>query len=491
MEADRSKSGRSPRGRAPLAIVATRIVQEALREDISVAELARMASSDPAFALRVVSTVNSPLFGVPRKVTDLAQACSLLGARGLRNLALGLIVTDMVPKGDGRTLLGHCIRRAVASRLIAEKLGERSLDEYFTAGLLLEIGLLVLARDDMAAATEIALVPAPHRPLFERARGSEDHTVTGARIAAEFKLPELTVEAVAHHHDKTAPEGRIARVVWAAEKTSAIWEGGDVERARAEAIRSAASIGVGEKSFLELLEAVPGLVGEAASMFEAQLASEPAVAELVADANRQLVLMNQNYEGMLRKLEELMAEKARLAEKLELANRELTELACTDALTGLLNRRAFAQTLERDLSRADRSKTDLTLALIDIDHFKQFNDSYGHQLGDDVLKTVSRVLLDSIRSSDVAARFGGEEFVVILPATDMKGAGIVAERIRAALAGTVLNGPKGPLKVTASVGLASVCGPGCRLAATSIIGRADAALYDAKRAGRNRVAIAA
>src|SRR5215510_5113697 len=110
----------------PLAIVAARIVQEALNEDVDFNTLAQLAASDPGFAARVVATVNSGAFGLARQVSNIAQACKLIGVRGLRNLALSLVVSDMVPVGpDANVLLANSLRRAVAARLIGEALGER------------------------------------------------------------------------------------------------------------------------------------------------------------------------------------------------------------------------------------------------------------------------------------------------------------------------------------------------------------------------------
>ncbi len=126
-----------------MSVVALQIVREALKPDVSPTDLAKLAESDPGFALRIISMVNSSAFGFARKVTDVRQATAFIGVRGLRTLGLSLAISDMVPAGaDGMLLLGNSLRRAVVAQLIAKKLGHRDVDEFFTAGLFLEVGLL-------------------------------------------------------------------------------------------------------------------------------------------------------------------------------------------------------------------------------------------------------------------------------------------------------------------------------------------------------------
>jgi two-component system cell cycle response regulator len=165
-------------------------------------------------------------------------------------------------------------------------------------------------------------------------------------------------------------------------------------------------------------------------------------------------------------------------------------LATTDMLTGLLNRRAFLDAIERERARSDRHAFPLSLLLLDVDHFKRVNDERGHAAGDAVLQGVARVLASVARKSDFVARWGGEEFVVGLPQTSEAGARVAAERGRRAVAaeGHVLPGGGPPAHVTVSVGIASADAP---WSVDKLVGIADAAMYVAKVGGRNRVAQAA
>jgi len=476
----------------PLAVGAARIVQEALNDDVELATLTRLAEQDPGFAVRVVLAVNSGAFGLSRSVGDVRQACSLLGVRGLRNLALSLVVSDMVPVGaDGTILLVNSLRRAVAARLLAEAMREKQPDEFFTVGLFLEIGLLQSARDDIAAAADVARLPAQHRPTYERACGRVEHTVTGAELAKQLRLTEKHIEAVAKHHSKEPPEGVLARIAWCAERVAGAFEGGDVRSGRLDALSAMAQIGVPQGATADVLDRIPALVGEVAAAFDRAIPAQEKLDALVADANRRLVEMNNNYERVLVQLEQLIHEKDLLAAQLRRANEELATVAATDALTGLPNRRAFEQALRRDLARAERSKEPLAIVMIDVDFFKKVNDTYGHATGDVVLRSVAEVLRSTLRTGDIAARLGGEEFVALLPNANGEGGKIVAERLRAKLAATPMPGPSGSFNVTASFGVAWVQGTACRGADSWFREKADAALYEAKRTGRNRVIVAA
>jgi len=163
-------------------------------------------------------------------------------------------------------------------------------------------------------------------------------------------------------------------------------------------------------------------------------------------------------------------------------------LALVDPLTGAFNRRYMEAHLPRLLSRAERANKELSILMIDIDHFKTVNDTYLHTGGDLVLKSVVERIQNSVRPSDLVARFGGEEFIVIMPETPASVANIIAERLRNKIASTpiTLQGQPNPVLVTISIGCATTEGTD-DISEAALIKRADAALYKAKEAGRNRV----
>jgi diguanylate cyclase (GGDEF)-like protein len=483
--------GVEQRTKAPLSIVAARIVQEALRPDVTLEALTKLAVGDPGFAARVLSMVNSAAYRFQGRVTDVRQGCTLLGERGLRNLALGLVVSDMVPIGDGAAvLIAVSMRRAVAARLIAEAWGERVGDDAFTAGMFLEIGLLSRAREDLEGAVRVARMPGAHRCVVDRAFGLEDHALSGASLARELGLPESVTESIARHHDAAPPRATIPRIAWAAERVAAAWEGGDLALLEIEAGRALDALGIAPIDADQLMRAIPEHVAAMGVVFDRPVGEQTQLDQLAADAHAQLVELNNGYAELVRRLEALLAEKEELTRELRRANGELANLAATDSLTGLPNKRALSDALAREAAMADRSKSSLSVVMIDVDHFKKVNDTWGHAAGDAVLVRVGEVLLGTLRASDLAARYGGEEFVAVLPSTDAGGAMVVAERMRRAFEAAVTETPQGAIRVTASFGVASVKGPGCYDGVAALLARADAALYTAKEGGRNRVALA-
>jgi diguanylate cyclase (GGDEF)-like protein len=159
--------------------------------------------------------------------------------------------------------------------------------------------------------------------------------------------------------------------------------------------------------------------------------------------------------------------------------------ATYDALTNLYNRRTFEELLQKQLARSKRTQAPFALSIVDIDHFKKFNDTYGHEVGDEVLRQVANCLKDSVRINDVVARYGGEEFVVIFTDTEDGGARIVADRLRQRVEGMELRVGFQALHVTISVGVAVY--PNHGTARDALIEHADEALYRAKNGGRNKV----
>lgn len=167
---------------------------------------------------------------------------------------------------------------------------------------------------------------------------------------------------------------------------------------------------------------------------------------------------------------------------------ELERLSQVDALTGLANRRHFMVLAEQELARAIRYGGALSLFMMDIDHFKNVNDTYGHQTGDLVLQQLGNLCREALREIDSVGRIGGEEFAVILPHTDVARALEVAERLRLAVAGTEVALEHGlPLHFTLSIGVTTLAGGGANI--DMLLGQADSALYEAKRTGRNRVCV--
>jgi diguanylate cyclase (GGDEF)-like protein len=174
--------------------------------------------------------------------------------------------------------------------------------------------------------------------------------------------------------------------------------------------------------------------------------------------------------------------------RIQRAEAEARQASLTDSLTGLWNRRFLHQRLDEEMARSRRHGTPLACVMLDIDHFKAINDTHGHATGDLVLRDVAAILRRHIRKSDLAVRYGGEEFVLVLFSNNSENAGVVAERIRADVQNQNFGDSGSPLRVTISIGVCSFPDDSVT-SSDDLMRRADAALYHAKEAGRNMVCV--
>jgi diguanylate cyclase (GGDEF)-like protein len=165
---------------------------------------------------------------------------------------------------------------------------------------------------------------------------------------------------------------------------------------------------------------------------------------------------------------------------------KLNQLAITDSLTGIFNRRHIMVLAEQELERSQRLGRELSIVLFDVDHFKQVNDSFGHLVGDQVLESLARTCQANLRSFDSLGRYGGEEFLVVLPETDAPTAWAVAERLRSLVECLEVSQSQGVMRVSISLGTASL-GMGRDADLDQLLEEADRALYQAKESGRNRI----
>lgn len=225
-------------------------------------------------------------------------------------------------------------------------------------------------------------------------------------------------------------------------------------------------------------------IGELELAFDTMAARITAMRDIMLGAKKRLERQVARRTAQLRvangRLNEEMSQKEQLLEKLEV-------MAGTDPLTGLANRRHFSETLNRIYSQADRYEFDLTCCMCDLDGYKQLNDSLGHQFGDKILEIVADVIRQSIRGGDVAARYGGDEIVLLLPHTSVDRAFAVCERIRREIVAAMSALGKLEQPLTISIGMASLYGnrPG---SADALVAMADKALYVAKERGKDQIA---
>jgi len=206
--------------------------------------------------------------------------------------------------------------------------------------------------------------------------------------------------------------------------------------------------------------------------------------EAISKGASDFVFKPVRYEELLLRLKRVVNERQLTKDRIHMLKR-LQKLAITDALTALYNSRHFYSQIELEVDRSNRYKHPLSLLLLDIDHFKEFNDTYGHLEGNKVLQRIGSVIRSCLRKMDSAYRYGGEEFTVILPETSIEEAEIVAHRIRNAIADeTFTPGPDKQVTVTVSVGVTQYC---LQEDINAFVQRSDTAMYTSKNGGRNMV----
>jgi diguanylate cyclase (GGDEF)-like protein len=467
--------------------MAIQIVQAAVRPNITVTELVTLCQTDASVAMRLMSYANGSGFGLNRRVASVAHAVSLLGIRGTRNLALATCVTDMAPRSpEGDTLISVCLRRAIAAKLLAEKLGRTNSDDYFTLGILMDVGLLVKARADMRGSLELARSPAATRTTLEKAAGQEDHAKLAQRLARAWVFEEELTNALEHHHAKQPVRTQYGTAAWLVEYLAGVFESNDVVQSRLEAVQAAATVDVSATDVDAILKQMPQALTDVATFFERDIGPQQELDTLLRDSSGAITELKTSYNEVLQNLESVLREKERLAAELMQLSEKMRTMPLSDGLTGLANRRAFEDALARDVARADRAGLALSVLVIDVDDLQRVNDTAGHTTGDTALRIITEVLVQATRVSDVVARIGGDEFALILPNTPVQGAQVVAERILSNLRGRELESPQGGFRVSVSIGVAMTSGPGCRGREQALFDAAAQAMLFAKAAGKDR-----
>ena len=477
------------------------VIKAAGDPDVAMHALSGLIDKEPSLTAALLTMANSAAYGVGRPVRTVQQCTLLLGTRCIRNIAVSHAVRVATAKVDAGAFelvqfWEDSLRRATAALVVARQAGFEDPSEAFTVGLVQDLGALATAvahPESSAALQEATRLAGDERIAAERAAVGASHPEAFVRLARKWGLPDDMVAVVAHHHDAatTLPDRRAQRLLEICRTADAVADvvqtsgrGGAI--ARAKALLTALPSRT-ELDLEAVVEAVSAEFTTTSRELNIQTGAQPSFQDLMSSANEALMSINDSYEELTRKLEQLLAEKEELTRQLKASNEALRRLAATDMLTGVANRRAFTEMLGQALESLAATRRPLSLVMMDIDHFKKVNDTYGHAAGDDVLKAVCQRMARVIRPEDMIGRLGGEEFAVLLPRCPQPEARRVAERLRVALrTGPVRCRDGTEIAVAASFGGDTVN----RLPTPSgdeILRRADEALYASKEGGRDRV----
>jgi len=483
--------------------VAMEVLRLTRREDSTVDDLIRVIQADAALTARILKVVNSSLFGMPRKIASVRQALVALGQRSVRMMAVSLSLVDAVRKvsdsGDAfdpAVYWRRSLSIAVASRLLASLAAPRQMEEAFVAGLLADIGIAAAwhtVRDRYEPA--LRECSASKRPLqdVEMERLGVTHAVLSAGLLRTWGLPDLLCDTVAAHHGQglerlSGAALQMARIVQAAAQIAAVFCR-DVPTSEMDAIRkrTLAALGVSEAALEQILKGLDRQVRDAAAMFSLHVAEAVDYSQVASKAAEELAELSGSAEAERQRLAEKEKLTAEQIHRLQHATRTYRAAAATDWLTRVANRAAFEETLEQELENARLRDYGLGLVLLDIDNLSAINDGYGHPAGDVVLREVAERLRDITDRVGFVARFGGEEFAVIVARATGEELRALAEEMRAAIEGNPFVCEGAELQVTASFGVASTQPRREVVTSEALVARADRHLLAAKRRGRNRV----
>lgn len=474
--------------------VVMRVTQAAADPAVGAHEIAAIIEQDPVLSAQVLRSVNSPYYSPRSTISSVQRAVSFMGINAVRNLLLCLAVQELFPLQIRFPLeaFWECsLRRGAAAKSLARHKGLPRLEQAFTMGLCQDLGVLLWLQHSPQPERygDAMSLPARQRLELELDSGA-GHPELGFELFGQWHLPEDLALPIRHHHDPDGapgPHAEMARLASAAEALADLPVVENKQAAIALAEQQLGAVGLAPDRLSPILDEVAQMVTDAAAMLQIQVQRQPSFEEIAALASKGLLALNLSYQEMTEQLSRAVAEQQRMADQLRELNRELEARAVTDSLTSLPNRRAFDEAFARELARVQRQQHPLSLLLLDIDHFKRFNDTHGHLAGDLVLKEVASTIRRSVREADYPARFGGEEFTVVLPFTDLGGATVAAERIRSAVERLDVQWQDQRLSVTISIGVATARAPIDGESAARTIEEADGALYRAKDQGRNRV----
>lgn len=466
---------------------ALRILELCRNEDTKVHQVADVIMSDPALTGRLLKYANSSIAGVGREVTSVRDAVLLLGLRAVKMTALGFSIAspDFQPRCPGFKLprfWADCFTAATIARRLATELFSTDREEAFTAGLLARIGRLAFAYGCPDEYSQILKAVRAGTPLLdaEREHLGLDHIHFGAQLLADWGLPAVLVQAVECQALSPEPDQEntatqvLARVIRLATQLAPLFVNPDeLTPEQNEMARDIVEqeLRLDEHAWQHIADEINSDYREMADLFSIKLDESAAVFDLYAEAQEEATRV-----GMVAQLE-----RTRALEE----NKDLLRRATTDALTGIANRAKFEDRIKEAMAGVRRGHGHFALLMLDIDHFKKFNDTYGHEVGDLVLKHVARAVRGALRDVDLFARYGGEEFIILAPHTDQRGACIVAARIRKCVESLRVPVDGKVLHVTISVGLALTTDYREAPEPKQIVADADKQLYCSKGAGRN------
>ncbi|SHF11755.1 diguanylate cyclase (GGDEF) domain-containing protein [Modicisalibacter ilicicola DSM 19980] len=471
----------------PTAVL--KVIELAQDKSTRLQSIAEPLNHDSALTARLISLANTVFYAHLRPADTLREAVDRLGLEMTVSLALGFSLARSYGNRQRSKGLGldlhYYWQRSLTSAIAAQELA-RLLPEdpegasVFTAALLQDIGMLALDTIEGPSYAEIIGDLRRHDEVGKRERNElgADHTEIGAWLAASWGLSRRCCDWIRHSHDSPVGTSSLsgAECVMLSGRLADIWLAGDGPNTLAQ-LDTWLGKGVQREALLGRIQERLPMIAELLDV-ETPERIDP---QRLLFAAKQL-LLERNLE-MQRNLQQVDSE----LEHLRSHNQQLDRVARFDPLTHLYNRRHLTILFEQHFADAKRDALELSLVFIDLDHFKQINDLYGHHQGDEALKAFAELLLRISDAGTVVGRYGGEEFLAVLPGRELPEALAFADRLCVELRDhPLVASPDVTLYVTASIGIASLK-DGDFETSEAMIQTADQRMYLSKREGRNRV----
>lgn len=487
-----------------LPVVASKLLELTARKDTAFSEIADLISQDMALSAKILKVANSTFYSFPRQIGSINQAVSLLGINAVQSLVLGFSFLSLGRDRNGSMFnfdlfWERSLVSATAAKLIAGLMPEFNTEDIFTIGLLQNIGQLIFALTMPSRYDHVLELLAVSDPDVCEVSLEEEylalpHTTSGSEVGRAWGLPPPLLTAIRYHHAPAAYPGTnpqellTIKVVYLADLVTRIFYSCAPEHYYRQLHDEAQQLlGLDGLKIKNTLKSIDHEIARTAEFFGMDINPVRPVDEILQEAHIRLSILHLSYEEMNRELIRAKQELEQLERQLAEKNRLLDILAHLDGLTEINNHRFFQTFLQSEIKRASGNNSPLSLLLADIDHFKKFNDAYGHQTGDFILKELCRIAKTVIREYDLMARYGGEEFAFVLPETASEGALLVAQGLCRAIADHDFFDGKEHYHVSVSIGVATDYPSTPEFNKNAFIAMTDEALYSAKKQGRNQV----
>ncbi len=480
--------------------VGVRIIQEMRKENASINELAAIISYDPALTAKMLKVANSSFYSCQHKVDSIERAVSVLGLKSIKDIALSFTIVkgfkkNTVDRFDHELFWKRSITAAVSAEMIASAL-KMNRNDIFVTSLLMDIGVLVMYLSKPAEYLSVIdekLVSHVSTVESERAVFQFDHQELGSEILKEWELPENIYMPIAFHHRITdCPQEYLpaAEVLMLADMASSVYfRDKSTQKLKMLSEEFQKRLHMSEDDVNVFVSSIGEKTIEILKNFDIDSGGVKPFLQMVKEANEEIGKLNLSYEQLVLELKQEKKRIKNLSNELKNANTKLGKVSSIDSLTGIHNHRFFQECMEKEMERAERYKRSMSLILMDIDNFKSVNSTYDYKYGDTVLRAIAELLTQTIRKPDFAARYGGDEFAVVLPEQDIRGAVILAERLRQLAERLEIKTDNHAVKITLSVGV-SMYTPGKDInSRTKLVDAAYRALHYSKVTGRNKLSV--